>query len=141
MNGFESRLACIFHILFGNEELSISKYLKILHETDIVLLPYNPVLYEEKPSGPFSEAVAFGKVVVVPNNTWMSRHVNSGYGGGVTFDEFTPDAIARAIREAVKRYDDLKVRAEASSQSWRQNQGLDAYMGRLFEELSQRFRD
>ena len=124
-----------------NEALSISKYLKILHETDIVLLPYDPVFYEEHPSGPFSEAVAFGKVVVVPNNTWMSRHVNSGYGGGVTFDEFTPDAIARAIREAVKRYDDLKVRAEASSQSWRQNQSLDAYMRRLFEELSQRFRD
>ena len=52
--------------------LSREDYFSALSRSDVLLLPYRARDYVYRCSGPFSEAVALGKVTVVPADSWMA---------------------------------------------------------------------
>src|SRR5262249_29616429 len=60
----------------------------LLSRVDIVLLPYDAAQSPLRSSGVFAEAVAAGKVTVVPADTWMSMHLAADRAAGVVFDAF-----------------------------------------------------
>ncbi|MGK7932715.1 MAG: glycosyltransferase family 1 protein [Microcystaceae cyanobacterium] len=52
--------------------LSRQDYNQWLLNCDIILLPYEPLAYQERTSGIFTEAIIAGKIPCVTPNTWMA---------------------------------------------------------------------
>jgi glycosyltransferase involved in cell wall biosynthesis len=87
--------------------LSAQEYDELLQSADAVVLPYDPAAYFARTSAIFSEAVAAGRLVVVPAGTWMQEQLAEIGGGGIAFSPYEADALARAladVAEAPLRY-------------------------------------
>ena len=116
-------------------QLSHRAYVARLGSLDILLLPYMPARYAIRTSGIFAEAVAYGLVSVVPDKSLMSDQLAAGQGSGVTFSEFTADAIVQALIEASDGFDSLKDKAMACRAAWRKAQSLDALLDRILDQV------
>ena len=109
-----------------------SDYYKMLENTDIVLLPYINIVPKRyyATSGILAEAMALGKVAVVPAETWLARQIERS-GGGVIFD--SPEELPQKVEEAICNYSDLQEKALQYSGIWRQFNNLDTYLTVLME--------
>ncbi len=108
-------LRAVEHVLLIEEPLSTEDYALRLATADIVLLPYDRKAYRERSSGILIQALAAGKPVVVPDQSWLSdtAPVNTAV-------PFTDDAdFGRAAVEAVRRIDTLSAHARAVAHEWR----------------------
>jgi glycosyltransferase involved in cell wall biosynthesis len=83
--------------------LSIPEYNALLESADLVLLPYNSMVYTTRTSGPFVEALAHGKPVIVSENSWLSRQLGNS-GAGVTFKFTDPNDFLRATLYACANF-------------------------------------
>jgi len=111
-------------------------YYRMLGESDIVFMPYDPRRYRRMTSGVFAEALALGKPVVVPAGTWMSQMLEAGYGAGVIFDRFEPASIVRALGRALDEHAEMRERARRTSDAWREAQSLAAFFRQLLADLA-----
>ena len=82
------------------EPLQPADYYRVLAESDLVLIPYDPVAYRNRSSGVLIEAMAAGKVVVTSDNSWMASQVTPQHA--VLFDR--PEQIGPAIAQALDRF-------------------------------------
>ena len=55
--------------------LSREDYCQLLHEVDILLFPYDPILYASRTSGPFVEAIALNKCVFTRDGSWLAHEL------------------------------------------------------------------
>ncbi len=106
-----------------------------LQRSDIVLLPYDRRLFLDKTSGVFAESVAFGKISVVPQGTWMAEQLQHGRGVGSVFENYTPASIADAVGAAVDGIDSSRTRARDLMAVWRREQSVGAFLDRLLAEV------
>jgi glycosyltransferase involved in cell wall biosynthesis len=97
--------------------LTGEEYTNLLTGSGAVVLPRLLQLYRSQTSGPFVEALAAGKPVVVTENSWMSDQLKR-HGAGTTFTDGDSNSLAEAIRKLVSNYSELRKRAEASAQEW-----------------------
>lgn len=97
------------------QPLSEEDYYRLLAQSDIVVLPYNAKLYGDRSSGVLSQALAAGKVVVVPNDTWMAEQITSERG--VAYNESA--GLSQAIKLAVDRFPSMAHNASDYSEIWR----------------------
>ena len=97
-----------------------SDYYKMLENTDIVLLPYINIVPKRyyATSGILAEAMALGKVAVVPAETWLARQI---------------ERLPQKVEEAICNYSDLQEKALQYSGIWRQFNNLDTYLTVLME--------
>lgn len=58
-----------------DDVLSREDYINLLHTVDIILLPYDPILYRLQTSGIFTESVCAGKIPLVREGTWMASEL------------------------------------------------------------------
>ena len=91
--------------------LSREDYAELVAAMDIVIVPYTAPGYRRSTSGIFAEALATGKPVIVPSETWMSAELARGEGAGVTYPRSQAAGLADACREAIQRYPELAERA------------------------------
>ena len=110
-------------------------YLDQIVRSDIVLLPYDPHRFAGQTSGIFAEAVALGRVVVVPSGTWMAQHLQRGAGAGVVFRDQAGVSIADALIEAERNLPDLSARAQARATAWRDAQCTARFFDVMLERL------
>ena len=104
-----------------------------IRESDIVLLAYDPSRYRDRGSGVFSEAAACGKVMVLPEGTWMCREARARSLGFVSFDQFDAGSVAGALAEAIDRRSQLLTQASLASRSWRQDRSAGEFVRRVLE--------
>ena len=97
--------------------LSLEDYHGIFNRADICLIPALRFLYQAQTSGVFLEAVSFGKVVVVPEGTWMSLMADR-YGIGVTFEAGNTASLCQAVENALTHLDVLAPRARRAAVEW-----------------------
>ena len=102
------------------EKLDCDAYYDLLNRSDIVLQPY--LLDERYPqyihggtSGILLEAMARGKIPIVPANSWLSMQVEK-FNSGKIFSG-NDDFFSKTI-EAVEEFDDLKQIAETNKEYW-----------------------
>lgn len=57
--------------------ITVAEYHTLLESADLVLLPYDGLVYRSRTSGPFVEALCAGKPVVAPGQTWMAEVILS----------------------------------------------------------------
>jgi hypothetical protein len=92
------------------------RYIELLHNADIILLPYDPIRYRARSSGVLAEALKLGCPTVVPSGTWMARMAG---GSGVTFSAVEGgSAFVSAVDEAITRFPVLRAAAARSMRLW-----------------------
>lgn len=75
--------------------LSPNEYQYWIQECDIVLLPYDPVLYTRSTSGVFVECVCAGRIPIVTRETWMASELSRFDLTELSVDWFAPDLLAK----------------------------------------------
>jgi len=107
----------LLNVQIISEPQDQDEYVRLLKDSNFVLLPYAQEAYYSRTSGPFTEALAFGKPVIVTDNTWMSDQLER-HGAGIKFRDQDVDDLARAICEARDNCHDLTRKAYERRQNW-----------------------
>jgi glycosyltransferase involved in cell wall biosynthesis len=97
--------------------LSRQAYAELLGGADVVLLPYTRRVYFARTSGPFTEALAAGKPVIVTADTWMSEELER-HGAGLTFRDGDAADLAGTILRAKEGLTELSQAARARRGAW-----------------------
>lgn len=108
--------------------LDADAYHALMARVDVLLLPYDARQIPLRSSGVFSEAVAAGKIVVVPKGTWMEEHLSSGNGAGACFPSRTTDCISESLKLVSEKMSALDAHAKFCSPRWRAEQSIAAYI-------------
>lgn len=103
-----------------SESLDNEAYYGLLSRSDIILQPYQtdssmPHYASGDTSGILIEAMARGKIPIVPADTWLSMQVET-FNSGKIFSG-NDDFFSKTI-EAVNEFDKLKSVAEANKEYW-----------------------
>ncbi len=106
-----------------------------LRQSDILLLPYDGLAFQQRTSGVFAESVAFGKVAVVPRGTWMAEQIQAGRGVGTLFEDHSAGSIATAVGEAVAGMESLRVRARGLMEVWRREHSVGNFLERMVAQV------
>ena len=104
------------------ESLTRIEYYSRLALADVILTPYEPDRYQAT-SGPFAEALAIGKPVIVSDNTWMSAMLEKGCGAGLTFPFADSQSLAKTLLLALRGFDELSRSAQLKKQDWIEKNG------------------
>lgn len=62
-------------VISTNDNLPREDYEYWLTKTDIMLIPYDSIAYEERTSGVFTESVIVGNIPLTTDNTWMAKEL------------------------------------------------------------------
>ena len=116
------------HITLHGGTLSEEAYAQLLTRAHISLLPYNPAHYRYSGSGVFSESMAAGKVLVLPENTWMAQEADKAGHGAILFQKHDADDVTAAILQAMADFPALQKKATEGSSIFNQNHGINHFM-------------
>lgn len=106
-------------------------YTRFLHSLDIVVIPYDALVYSHRTSGPFVESLCALKPVVVPHESWMSHELGNSRAG-VAFASGDFDSLARAVAMVVQDYPAFKEQAEQFGREYREFHSPAHFIDRLF---------
>jgi len=112
-------------------------YNELLRRADIVLMPYLREFYGWATSGIFAEALSAGKVVVVPEQTWMSRQLASYRAGGTTFAVQDANHITAALRRALSNFGSLSQSASSARAAWKAHHCPASFVDRFLALASE----
>jgi len=96
-----------------NDVLSQEEYRSWLGRADLLLLPYDPVVYRSRGSGVFTEARRLGIPVIAPQGCDFARPAFEE-GWGIEIAEHNERGVARAVLAALEQLDLLTRRARAA---------------------------
>jgi len=94
--------------------LSPTDYLAWLRQADLLLLPYDPDVYRTRGSGVFAEARRMGIPVVATKGCGFVQAAFD-QGWGVAIADRDEAGVARAVRQALGRLDDMTARAQSQA--------------------------
>ncbi len=114
-----------------DRELKENEYYSLLNISDVVLIPYDMGIYYANTSGIFTEAVSFGKPVIVTKNTWMSD--NLSIGSGYAFENRDAFDLVLKIETSFKNYISMLNESKASSKKWNMYHNSDNFIKLLFQ--------
>lgn len=117
--------------------ISREDYYRALDRCDIVLLPYDRVKYGATPSSVLSESLVAGKVVVGPENTWISREIWRTRAGATLFGDFSVTSIVEALSRAIEDHDRLKRDAQEARKDMRRRQNVQGFVDGLLDAAKQ----
>ena len=86
-------------------------------QSDVVLLPYSKDVYHSRTSGPFTEALAAAKPVIVTDGTWMSDQLRS-YGSGLTVNDRDSESLMKAMIRTMDQYESFHAKAQHERSRW-----------------------
>lgn len=102
-----------------DRDLGDDEYYRILTEADILLIPYDGSIYQNRGSGIFGEAETLGvPTIVVEGCEFASDAISEGRS--IAAAEFSGDALAQAIVYTMRHFDELSQRAQSRATSLRQ---------------------
>jgi hypothetical protein len=94
------------------EQLGVAAFHDLVRNADIVLLPYDPKAYARRSSGILIQALAAGRVVVVPAQTWLAAQVHPAASVLFGSDGTLADAVATAVDDWPRLSKGAQERAE-----------------------------
>ncbi|XHU96905.1 MAG: glycosyltransferase [cyanobacterium endosymbiont of Rhopalodia gibba] len=103
------------------EEMSPDDYYQLLGEADLLILPYDADSYRFRSSGVLTEALAAGKPVVVPTNSWLAKQVDLSRAGIYK----TLDEIPKSIILIIRNLPQFTAAAKQFSLGWKEKKSPD----------------
>jgi glycosyltransferase involved in cell wall biosynthesis len=113
--------------------LDTGKYYYCIESADLLVIPYDPVVYADKSSGILWESLYYGKPVVIPKNSWLEYEAKKEGHAFIAFEEYEAESIANAISNCVKVLAEKKSLAQSISQDYRKREGIEAVWNLLTE--------
>ncbi|MGY3602744.1 MULTISPECIES: hypothetical protein [unclassified Bradyrhizobium] len=107
--------------------LSYSKYSELLMGCGIVLISYDNRRYSGRTSSIFAEALAVGKPVVVPANSWMADMLYRFDAGGAAFSTFSADSIVSALTSILYDYETQLTKTKMAQFHWRSQMNMQSF--------------
>jgi glycosyltransferase involved in cell wall biosynthesis len=107
--------------------LERDEYYKLLGRADIVLCTHDPVNYRARSSGILAEAIAAGKPVIVPADTWLAHQLPPGCGETFTSEE----SLANTVREICDKYISYHCRLQECRDRWLARHSPEVVLNRL----------
>jgi hypothetical protein len=101
-----------------NEFLERDRLIEEMINSEIILLPYSGIGYKTQTSGFFTESVALGKIVIVGNNTWMSKQIDLNYASGIVIDIKQKNSLISAIKNIEDNFEYFRSNAVKKSIHW-----------------------
>jgi len=115
-------------LVLDERALGEGAYRALIDTVDLMLCPYDPVMYRTTLSGIFIESVTNGVPVVVPGHTILAEQFKKYGEMGTAFDEFTPASIVDATHAAIDRLDHHAGAAMLAAEKWVQDQGPQKFV-------------
>lgn len=112
------------------EPLDVENYNLQMSEADVLLFPYL-IDRGESTSGPFTEALALAKPVIVSTKTWASQQLEKFDGGGVICRSNDSKDLAQAIIKVQENYTNLVLKAEKARSQWTAFHNADNFINTL----------
>jgi hypothetical protein len=109
------------------DQLDMSAFHALVRSADIVLLPYDRQAYLRRSSGILIQALAAGRVAVVPAGTWMADQVDDA--ASIRFDG--EQDVADAVAAAIDRWPSLSSAAQQRTASFRLQHDPSRYVAEL----------
>ena len=119
------------NVILIDRELNENEYYSLLNLSDVVLIPYDMGIYYANTSGIFTEAISFGRPVIVTKNTWMSD--NLSIGSGYTFENRDVIDLALKIETSFNNYNDMLNESKGSSNKWNMYHNSENFLKMLFQ--------
>ena len=125
--------ACQIRLL--PDVLPRNDYIAWMQRADLILLPYDPVLFRARTSGIFVEAIAAGKPPVVTDGTWMAHELRQHGLEALILDWDSPTILADLLRVARDPEVAAKLaRMQAAYAEYHSVPGYARVIQRVFEE-------
>lgn len=106
---------------------------QLIARCDIIMIPYSKSYYGTRTSGILLDALVQGKVVVVPEDTWMSRTV-AQCGSGRKFASGDSQSLLDALEDVIENYGKYKTAASNGIDQLRSRFSAAALLDVLFSE-------
>lgn len=123
-------------VRFFRGHLDSAAFYDILTRADIVLCPYSRDVYAYMPSGLLREALALGKVVVLPAGTSLERQALSVGAAAVAFAEQNAADISLALDVALAQLPDLARKAAGAAVRWNSEHNPTRFMEQILAQAS-----
>jgi len=121
-------------VRFFRGHLDTASFYDILSGADIVLCPYSRDVYAYMPSGLLREALALGKIVVVPAGTSLERQALSVGAAAVAFPDQRAGDISLALDVALTQLPDLRRKAAAAAVRWNAEHNPTRFMDQILQQ-------
>ncbi|TAL80347.1 MAG: glycosyltransferase family 1 protein [Beijerinckiaceae bacterium] len=111
--------------------LNSDDYTAATDRADVILLPYDPVLFGMRGSGLFTESVAAGRPIIASSGTFAGESILRGEAQGETFRPHDAQQLFAAIERILPRLPEIVARAQAQAESFARRHDGDAYVDAL----------
>ena len=101
-----------------DEFLDRNRLIEEMINSEVILLPYSGIGYKTQTSGFFTESVALGKIVIVGNNTWMSKQIDLNYASGIVIDIQQKNSLICALKNIEENFEYFRSNALKKSIYW-----------------------
>lgn len=118
-------------VVLVDGQLSDADYRALLDDLDVLALPYQREVYYGRSSGVLVEALAAGRPVIVPQNTWMQVQAEKAGAGCVAFADGDPEDLARAMIEMATTWPEPAQRSARIAPAWCAEHNPDSFLERL----------
>ncbi|HEY6983792.1 glycosyltransferase [Reyranella sp.] len=117
------------NVTVRTDVLSTEDYLAWLSRADLLLQPYDPLVYRTRGSGVFAEAMKLGIPVVATNGCDFSRAAIE-QGRAVGMEDFSAESLVRAVLTAADGLEEISVRAASFAASLGVDRSLEMLLAR-----------
>lgn len=112
--------------------LSAEDYAAETAKVDIMLLPYDPVLFGLRGSGIFVESASVGRAIVAAKGIWAACCIEAGEAAGETFEPYDSASLAAAILVLCTGLSRAKTQAAERASDFARKYSVNTYIENLF---------
>lgn len=131
----ERRLRAMPNVSLIEGSLHSHDYIAETDKADVVLLPYDPLLFGMRGSGIFTESVAAARPIIASDGTFAAESIRKGEAQGEIFAPYSADELAHAVARILPRLSQMQARAEAQAEAFARKHSGDAYVDELLSLL------
>lgn len=124
----ERRLRTMSNVYLIEGSLPSHDYIAETNKADIVLLPYDPILFGMRGSGIFTESIAAGRPIIASDGTFAAESIRMGEAQGEIFAPYSARELAQAIARILPRLSQMQASAEAQADVFARKHSGDAYV-------------
>lgn len=124
----EAALRALPNVLLVEGMLTTEEYNAWTREIDIMLLPYDPVIFGLRGSGVFTESVAAGLPIIASGGTFAAKSIEKDEAAGEVFAPHTSEGLAAAIARLMSRQSECKAEAQARALDFAHRHSGDAFV-------------
>ena len=123
------------NVTLYTEYLSEQAYVEAFNKSDIVMIPYDQPSSRWITSGIFSEAMMLGKVIVLPEGTWMHQEGEKFDGGIIPFSDFSTAGVSSSVEKAIENFDAYKKKAQSVATSFREWHSVKNFVDQMMKMI------